>query len=218
MIQTIMAWTIFTISARLLYRRLGIFLLANLLWILTSIPLVTMPAAAGGLFYLINRVIADERELDPQEATISDFWVGFRSYWQPFSLLGLADVAIFILLGYTTYFYWQSSVDPLGWLVGPLLILLLTFTCMQLYLFPLRLAFPSEHMGQIFRRAFFQVLAKPMDSIMLVIWLLMLTIVCVSLGGPVLLLLFSAIGLVQTYALRVFRIERGELPKPKVKL
>lgn len=218
MIPFIMAWTIFTISARLLYRRLGIFLLANLLWIVTSIPLVTMPAAAGGLFYLINRVIADERDLDPQEATISDFWVGFRSYWQTFSILGLVDFGIFALLGYTTYFYWQSSVEPLSWLAGPLVILLVTFLCMQLYLFPLRLAFPADHIGQIFRKAFFQVLAKPMDSLMLVIWLIMLTIVCFSLGGPVLLLLFSAIGLVQTYALRVFRIERGELPKPKVKL
>ena len=75
MISRIMAWTIVTISARLFYRRLGIFLVANLLWIITSLPLITMPAAAGGLFYLMSRVIAEERDLDPDEATISDFWV-----------------------------------------------------------------------------------------------------------------------------------------------
>lgn len=206
-----MAWTIVATSARLFYRRLGIFLLANLLWILTSIPLITMPAAAGGLFYVVSRVIADERDLDPDEATISDFWVGFRSYWRKFSWLGFLDLAAFLLISFAAYFYWQSSVEPLNWLVGPLVILLLTFLGMQLYLFPLCFAYPEESVGAIFQRAFWLVLAKPMDSMLLVSWLLILTVVCFALGGPVFLLLFSAMALIQTFALRIIRIERGEI-------
>jgi uncharacterized membrane protein YesL len=218
MISRIMAWTIVTISARLFYRRLGIFLVANLLWILTSLPLITMPAAAGGLFYLMSRVIADERDLDLNEATISDFWVGFRSYWGQSSLLGFLDLAVFLLLSSTAYFYWQSPVELLNWLAGPLVILLLTFLGMQLYLFPLRLAYPTESVKGIFQRAFLLVLAKPMDSILLVTWLLILTVVCLALGGPVLFLLFSAMALVQTFALRVIRIERGEIPASKAQV
>lgn len=213
-----MAWTIVTISARLFYRRLGIFLVANLLWIITSLPLITMPAAAGGLFYLMSRVIAEERDLDPDEATISDFWAGFRGYWKKFSWLGFLDLAAFLLISFTGYFYWLSIVEPLSWLVGPLVILLLTFLGMQIYLFPLRLAYPSESVGAIFRRAFFLVLAKPMDSMLLVSWLLILTVVCLALGGPVLFLLFSAMALVQTFALRVIRIERGEIPAAKTQV
>ena len=218
MISCIMAWIIVTISARLFYQRMGIFLLANLLWILTSIPLITMPAAAGGLFYLMSRVIADERDLDPKEATISDFWVGFRTYWQKFSWLGFLNLVVFLLISFTGYFYWLSTVELLSWLAGPLAILLLTFLGMQIYLFPLRLAYPSESAGAIFRRAFFWVLAKPMESILLVSWLLILTVVCTALGGPVFFLLFSAMALVQTFALRVFRIERGEIPPAKAKV
>lgn len=218
MISHIMAWTIITISARLFYRRLGIFLVANLLWILTSLPLITMPAAAGGLFYLISRVIADEHDLDPDEATINDFWVGFRIYWRKFTLLGFLDLVAFIMLSFTTFFYWQSAVEPLSWLVGPLAIILLTFLGMQLYLFSLRLVYPGESVGIIFRRAFLLVLAKPMDSILLVTWLLILTVVCFILGGPVLLLLFSAIALVQTVALRVIRIERGDISESEVQV
>lgn len=218
MISGIMAWTIVTISARLFYRRVGIFLVANLLWILASLPLITMPAAAGGLFYLMNRVIAEERDLDFEEATISDFWVGFRLYWQKFSLVGFIDLAAFLLISYTAYFYWQSAVEPLSWLVGPLVILLLTFLGMQVYLFPLCLAYPSESIGAIFRRAFLLVLTKPMDSMLLVTWLLILTVVCLALGGPVLFLLFSAMALVQTIALRVIRIERGEIPPSKTQI
>ncbi len=215
MITRIMAWTIVTISARLFYRRLGIFLVANLLWLISSLPLITMPAAAGGLFYLMSRVIADERDLDPDEATISDFWVGFRSYWKKFSLLGFLDLTVFLLLSFTAYFYWQSTVELLSWLVGPLVILLLTFLGMQVYLFPLCLAYPAENVGAIFQRAFLLVLTKPMDSMLLVTWLLILTVACFALGGPVLLLLFSAMALVQTFTLRVIRIERGEIPGDK---
>ena len=215
MISSMMAWTIVTLSARVFYQRLGTFLVGNLLWILTSLPLITMPAAAGGLFYLTSRIIADERDLDLEEATISDFWVGFRRYWRSSTWLGFLDLAIFLLLSFTAYFYWQSTVELLNWLVGPLIILLLTFLGMQLYLFPLRFAYPTESVGSIFRRAFLQVLAKPMDSMLLVSWLFILTAVCFTLGGPVLLLLFSAMALVQTFALRVFRIERGEIVRPE---
>lgn len=215
MIPAAMAWTIVTISARLFYRRLGIFLVANLLWIVTSLPLVTMPAAAGGLFYLVSRVIADERDLEENEATIQDFWVGFRRHWAKFSLLGFLDLAVFALLAYTAVFYWQTTVEPLSWLAGPLIVIGLTFIIMQLYLFPLRLAYPTESVRAIFWRAFLLVLQRPMDSVLLVIWLLILTTVCLALGGPVLLLLFSAIALVQTFALRVIRIDRGEIPPAK---
>ena len=215
MISGIMAWTIITISARLFYRRLGIFLLANLLWILTSLPIVTIPAAAGGLFYLVSRVVADERDLDPNEATIQDFWVGFKLYWGKFSLLGFLDFVAFGLLVFTAVFYWRSSVVPLSWLAGPLLILIFTFLGMQLYLFPLRLAYPTETVWRIFQRAFLLVLARPMDSMLLISWLFILTVVCFALGGPVLLLLFSAIAVVQTFALRVIRVDRGEIPQSK---
>ncbi|MCA9916588.1 MAG: DUF624 domain-containing protein [Anaerolineales bacterium] len=207
-----MAWTIVTLSARLFYRRLGIFLAANVLWLITSLPIVTMPAAAGGLFYLMSRVIADERDLDPDESAIGDFWVGFRQYWRSFSLLGFLDLVAFLLLGSTAYFYWQHPVELFNWLAGPLVIFLLTLFFMQLYLFPLRLVYPEETVWGIFRRAFFLVITKPMDSVLLVTWLIILTAVCFTLAGPVLFLLFSAIALVQTFALRIIRIERGEIP------
>ncbi len=210
-----MAWTIVTISARLFYRRLGIFLGANVLWILTSLPIVTLPAATAGLFYVVSRVIADERDLELEEATISDFWVGFRGYWQSFSWLTFFNLVIFLLLGYSAVFYWRSSVEPLSWLVGPLIILFVTFSAMQLYVFPLRLVYQADSTWNIFRRAFFLVLSRPMDSILLVIWQLMLTVVCFALGGPVLFLLFSALALLQTYMLRVIRIDRGEIPPAK---
>ena len=174
-----------------------------------------MPAAAGGLFYLVSRVIADERDLDLDEATINDFWVGFRTYWQASSWLGLLNIFAFALLSYGAIFYWQSAVEPLSWLAGPLVILFLTFLGMQIYLFPLRLAYPAESAVEIFRRSFFLVIARPLDSMLLVVWFLILTVVCTALGGPILLLLFSAMALIQTFALRVIRIQRGEIPPAK---
>ena len=73
-----MAWTVVQLSSRLFYRRLGIFLSANLLWILCSLPLITLPAATGALFYLVSVVIAEERELEPVSAEIRHFFIGSR--------------------------------------------------------------------------------------------------------------------------------------------
>jgi len=76
-----LAWTAFRLSFSLLFHRIGILLVANVLWILVSLPLITLPAATGALFYLTHRVVREERALDPQPARIGDFWVGLRTYW-----------------------------------------------------------------------------------------------------------------------------------------
>jgi len=94
-------------------------------------------------------------------------------------------------------------------------LLLAVWLTMQLYLFPLLIVYPEENIWFIIRRAFFLVLGNPLDSIMLVIWLLLLTGASIALAGPVLLLLFSAAAVIQTMFLRIIRIGRGEIPDRK---
>ena len=66
-----------------------------------------------------------------------------------------------------------------------------------------------------FRRAFFLTLSYPLDTAMLLIWLILLIAVCVSLAGPVLFVLFALLALIQSIALRFIRIQRGEIPPDK---
>ena len=213
-----MAFTIARIALVQFYRRLGTFLAANLLWILTSLPLVTLPAATGALFHLVARVIAEERDLDPEPATIADFWEGFRLHWQRSSLLGAIDIVALVVTIGAFFFYLQNENELLIFLTGPIFLIFLVLLAMQIYLFPLLVARQQLSAVEIAREAFIEVLRNPIDSLVLVAWIFILTVICTALGGPVLIILFSLIAILQSMALRVFRIQRGEIPPAKLNI
>lgn len=210
-----MAWSIFQLSIKIFYRRIGIFLVANVLWLLVSLPIVTIPAATAALFHLTQRVIAEERDLDLVFATSQHFWEGLRLHWQRATGLGFLTFTAQLLLFFTLRFYWTSPVEPLLWLIGPVLVISLVFLGMQLYLFPLLLAYPNESVWQLFRRAFFLTLSYPLDTLLLLVWLTMLIIGCFALAGPVLFILFALLALIRSMTLRIIRIQRGEIPPAK---
>lgn len=214
--KSVSATTSFFIALRLFYRRLGIFLIANVLWIITSLPLLTLPAATGALFYLAHRVVLEERQRDPHYARPGDFWVGFRRYgWRStrFVLLQLLTLAIILM---ALRFYVLSPVEQLRWLSGPVAVFLIIWLGVQLYAFPLLIVFPEQRALALMRRAFLIVLAYPLYSLLFVVWLLLLTLICVALAGPVFLVLFALLATVQTMALRVLRVTEGEIEPPQV--
>lgn len=213
--RSFMAWPVFRLSLILLYRRIGMFLVANVLWLLVSLPLVTIPAATAALFHLTKRIIAEERDLDPIYATRQHFWEGLRLYWRRATLLGYIDLVAFLFLIVAIRFYWTNPAVWLSWLVGPIFIVLLVFVGMQLYLFPALLNYPDDQISQLFRRAFFLTLSHPLDTIMLLIWLAIVAALSTVLAGPVFLILFSFFAVVRSMALRFIRIARGEIPPAK---
>jgi uncharacterized membrane protein YesL len=182
-----------------------------------SLPLITLPAATGALFYLVHLVVLEERDLDPHPARVSDFWAGLRIYGWRATWLGLLDFAALIVLVISMWFYLWNSLEILRFLAGPTLIIFIVWLAMQLYLFPLLIVYPEEPIRAIIRRAFFLVLGYPLDSLMLVIWLLLLTALSIAMAGPALLLLFSTLALIQTMILRLIRIAREEIPASRVK-
>lgn len=209
--QSVSATSAFFIALRLFYRRLGILLTANVLWIVTSLPLVTLPAATGALFYLAHRVVLEERQRDPHYARRGDFWVGFRRYaWRSTALWLLQLLSLAVIL-VAVRFYVFGPVAQLRWLAGPVILILAGWLGVQLYTFPLLILFPQEPLLALIRRAFLYFLAYPLYTLLLVAWLLILTFVCVILAGPVLLVLFSLLAVVQTMSLRVLRVSEGEV-------
>lgn len=210
------AWTVIKLTARLSWRRLGILLAGNLLWLLASIPIVTWPAATGALFYLAHRVVREERALDPDYAQIHDFWVGFRRYWQKSTVLALLDVIAFAVLAVALVFYGGSNVETLRWLAGPVVLIALVWLGAQMYLFPILIVAPERSIAQIIRTAVFTTLTYPGYSLAILLTSIVLTAVCIVLAaGPVVVILFSLLALLQTMALRLIRVHRGEIePSP----
>src|SRR5262245_31104415 len=131
------AWDCLTTTLRLVWRRLGLLLSANVIWLALSLPIVTWPAATAGLFYLINRVVKEELDFEPRYARVSDFWEGFRRYGRRSSLLMLIDLLALLMIGVALRFYGQSSIDALRWLVGPIGLIGLAWAGAQIYLCPL---------------------------------------------------------------------------------
>ncbi|MFN8561884.1 MAG: ABC transporter permease subunit [Anaerolineae bacterium] len=66
-----------------------VYIWANLLWILLSLPIITAPAAWAGLIRLSYHT-----QRSPTAAQFSEFWQGFRENLKRGALLGLANVAV----------------------------------------------------------------------------------------------------------------------------
>jgi uncharacterized membrane protein YesL len=205
-----MVWKIVSTAARLFWRHLGMLVVANILWLLLSLPIVTWPAATAGLFHLVRRVVQEELETSPGDAKLGDFWNGFRRYWLRSSVLSVIDLAGIGLIAVALAFYGGSTQEPLRWLVGPIGLVALTWVTAQLYVFPLLLQRPESRPWEILREALLMALGYPLSSLSLLVTVLVLSIAAIALAGPVLFVFFSAVAMLQTVALRQIVIQRGE--------
>ena len=89
--RMVSAWLVFVASFRLTFQRIGLLLIANILWWLLSLPLITWPPATAGLFYVVRRLTnLDESE----QTTWRHFFAGFREYWLTSWQLMVVNVAM----------------------------------------------------------------------------------------------------------------------------
>jgi uncharacterized membrane protein YesL len=206
-----MIWRTLSLAAGVFWRRLGIMVLANVVWLLLSLPIVTWPAATAGLFSLVRRVIEEELAVASRDAHIHDFWEGFRRYWTNSSLLAIIDLSGLGIIAVALVFYGRSGLEPLRWLVGPIGLIGLVWLTAQLYLYPLLLQRPERPVWVILREALLLALGYPLFSLSLLLTILVLFAGSVLLAGPVLFVIFSAIATLETVMLRQILIQRGEI-------
>jgi uncharacterized membrane protein YesL len=198
-------------AAKIYWRRIGLMILANILWLLMSLPIVTWPAATAGLFSLVRRVVTEELDDPALDARLGDFWDGVRAHWQRGSLVTLIDLAAGAVIVVAFLFYARSPVEPLQWLVGPIALVLIAWLAANLYLYPLLLHRPHATPWQIVREALLTALVYPLTTGSLLITSLVLAVPAALLAGPILFIFFSAMAALQTVALRQILIERGEV-------
>jgi uncharacterized membrane protein YesL len=207
-----MAWDTLMLALRLFWRRMGLLLTANLLWIGLSLLVVTWPAATAGLFALARRVADEELAADPQPATLADFWAGFREHKWRASLLALGDLAALVLIAVAMRFYGESEVVPLSWLVGPITLIGLAWAGAQLFLFPLLIQRDDRPPWAVAREAFLIAISYPLSNISLLVTWLVIAVAATALAGPILLVFFAFTAMLETVALRYVLAARGEMP------
>ncbi len=205
-----MVWESVSTAARLFWRHLGMLVVANILWLLLSLPIVTWPAATAGLFSLVRRVVQEELEATSREARLSDFWEGFRRHGLRSSALTAIDVAGVGAIAVALFFYGGSAAEPLRWLVGPISLVGLVWITAQLYVYPLLIQRTGSRPWEVMREALLMALAFPLSSLSLLLTTLVLLIAAIALAGPVLFVIFSAIAMLQTVVLRQVLSQRAD--------
>ena len=112
----------------------------SLLWLITSLPLITMGAATTALYYTTHKVIHYDRG-----RVWSEFWKCFLSSFKQATPLGLLMQVLIYLLGvnaYSSYMMVMSGNATL-WIFLAVLIPLVLILMWAVYLFPLIARFHS---------------------------------------------------------------------------
>lgn len=145
------------------FERYGhIFVIANIFAALLSLPIITAPAAWGGLCRLARVAHSGP------SANINDFWAGFRESFGRGLIVGVIGAAggFVLYANYTTYVL-QSGLLFMALRVVWLTALVMG-ACMALYLFPLweRMERPSLRLG--LQNAFTMTVKNPFFSLTLI--------------------------------------------------
>lgn len=142
----------------------GTFVLANLLWVLLSIPVITVPLTTAGLFATMSRWVQGQ----PVEV-FRDFFGGMRRHWRKASLMVLLDVLLggFILVN-LSIFQRMNPSQPLTVLSQSVtLFAAVTAIMVNLYLWPLMVTFEELPLRRLLDTALKLVFAHPLGSVAL---------------------------------------------------
>jgi uncharacterized membrane protein YesL len=184
--------------------RASTFILANLLWVAVSIPLVTMPVATAGLFAVMTRWARGTRP-----NVFSDFFSAVRQHWRKATVVGVLDVLVGGLV-YVNFLAFQrmDMSHPVA-IVSRSMTVFVTLAAIMvnLYLWPLMVTFDAMPVRRLLENSVRLVFAHPLWSFWMLVLALVPLVVSLFLPGAALVLAtFSTIAfLVSKAAWRVIR-------------
>jgi uncharacterized membrane protein YesL len=193
------AWLVFRAALILTFQRIGLLLVTNILWWLLSLPLITLPPATAGLFYVVRR-LTDINE--SEQTTWRHFFEGFKYYWLRSWQLMAINLAIVAVIMISFLFYFNREQTALRLIAVPVFYIMLLWLGMQLYLFPLLITQEVKQLRLMFRNALVLVAGNVIFTVVLGLLLLSVVLVAAALAGPVLFILISFLAVAQTLALQ----------------
>lgn len=173
-----------------------IYIWANVLWVVCSLPLVTAPAAWAGLVYMSH--VAH----DSPSATIRDFWDGFRANLRRGLVLALLN-AVVIVINVSNLIVYQHmrGVEFIALRIFWLAALLLWFA-FQLYLWPLFYEMESPRLAGAARNALVMMALNPLFTLGLWLGILLIALASTVLAASWFLLTGSLIAAIAVTAVR----------------
>jgi uncharacterized membrane protein YesL len=111
----------------------GTFILANILWGIFCIPIITIPASTAGLFaFLSGRARGKQVEL------FAEFFGGMRRYWWKSTLLVVFDLLVGGLVVVNFFIFQRMNSDPVLFLTRSVTVFVgMALLLVNLYAWPL---------------------------------------------------------------------------------
>lgn len=133
--------------------------IANLLWLLLSLPVVTAAPAAAALYHVTNRLAHG------QEAGWRVFFQGFRQhFWLSWRWALLNLLAVLVLLA-NYQFYARIPQDWATLAMGAFIGLSILWIAVQIYVFPLLLEQSDRRLRTALRNSLVMYLRRPLLSL-----------------------------------------------------
>lgn len=145
----------------------GLTKLADLMWlnalfIITSLPLFTIGAAASALYYESMRVVQGE------EAYITrDFFKAFKNNFKYATIVWIVSAFLLLLFGYTFYVLGKSDLSYAHIAMGILGVPIILICFMLLYVFPIMSRFENTLMNTVINALLISLAQFPKTILML---------------------------------------------------
>lgn len=167
----------------------GLTKLADLMWlnalfIITSLPLFTIGAAASALYYESMRVVQGE------EAYITrDFFKAFKNNFKYATIVWIVSAFLILLFGYTFYVLGKSDLSYAHIAMGILGVPIILICFMLLYVFPIMSRFENTLMNTVINALLISLAQFPKTILMLAFSAVPILLVLSSLNWFPLLIL-----------------------------
>ncbi len=110
---------------------------ANLLYVLVSLPVVTQGLAQAGLTYITRNFVREKHAF-----VKSDFFDTIKKNWKQALVVGILELVVGAIMAFALYFYWMSAMtatDFSFWSIVPValslfMVMMFVFTRYYLYL------------------------------------------------------------------------------------
>ncbi len=135
--------------------KLGDLIVLNILWIVTSIPIVTAGASTTALYYVTLKLVRDE-----DGYTIKSFFKSFKENFRQSTIIWLIMLTVGLILGFDLYFFMYMQTEPSKLRTVMVMIfgsISLIYICILTYVFPLQSRFYNPIKRTLFNAFFMSV-------------------------------------------------------------
>ena len=188
------------------------FVMANLLWVLLSIPLVTLPAATAGLFATMSLWAQGK----PTEV-FQDFFRGAWQHWRKASLVVVFDILLggLVILNFALFRLMNISQPVLLLSQSITLFVAVTLIMVNLYLWPLMVSFEDFSLRRLVDTSLRLVFIHPAWSLAMLVLAIIPFALSIFLPAAALVLVsFSTFALMVSWA--AWRVIRHYSPEAGV--